>query len=94
MPRTPNIFANPSPQAIPLYLVASADAKAWLKVHGARAQNSAASQSWIGKLGQILYITENGLPILMAIGFGDTIARKRKRFGSGCRYCKSTRSSV
>ena len=82
MPRMPNIFANPSPQAIPLYLVASADAKAWLKVHGARAQNSATSQSWTGKLGQILYITENGLPILMAIGFGDASTRKRKRFGA------------
>ena len=82
MPRTPNMFANPSSQAVPLYLVASADAEAWLNTRGARVQNSAASQSWIGKLGQILCVTENGLPILLAIGFGDTIARKRKRFGA------------
>ena len=82
MPRMPNIFANPSSQAVPLHLVASADAEAWLTTQGARAQNSAASQSWIGKLGQILCITENGLPILLAIGFGDAIARKRNRFGA------------
>ena len=82
MPRMPNIFANPSSRAVPLHLVANADAQAWLKAQGTRTQNSAASQSWTGKLGQILYVTENGLPILLSIGLGDASARKRKRFGA------------
>ena len=82
MPRMPNIFANPSSRAVPLHLVASADAEAWLKAQGTRTQNSAASQSWTGKLGQILYVTQNGLPILLSIGLGDASARKRKRFGA------------
>ena len=82
MPRIPNIFANPSSQAVPLHLVASADAEAWLTVQGTRAQNSAVSQSWTGKLGQILCITENGLPILLSIGLGDARSRRRKRFGA------------
>jgi leucyl aminopeptidase len=81
MPSMPNIFAKPSSPAVPLYLVASADAKEWLKTQGSQTQNSAASQSWIGKLGQILCVTENGLPIILAIGLGDAASRRRNRFG-------------
>ena len=76
-----HLCAKPSSQAVPLYLVASADAEDWLSVQGSRAQNSATSQSWNGKLGQILCVTENGLPIVLAIGFGDATARSRNRFG-------------
>ena len=81
MPSMPNIFAKPSSPAVPLYLVASADAKEWLKTQGSQTQNSAASQSWIGKLGQTLCVTENGLPIILAIGLGDAASRRRNRFG-------------
>ena len=45
-------------------------------------QNSATSQSWNGKLGQILCVTKNGLPIVVAIGFGDATTRSRNRFGA------------
>jgi leucyl aminopeptidase len=82
MPPESNIFAHPSSQAVPLYLVASANAEDWLSAKGSRAQNSATSQSWNGELGQILCVTENGLPIVLAIGLGDATARSRNRFGA------------
>ena len=82
MPCKSNIFAQPSSQAVPLYLIASGDAENWLRAQGSRVQNFATSQSWNGKLGQILCVTKNGLPIVLAIGFGDATARSRNRFGA------------
>jgi len=74
-------FAAPTPNAVPLHLIARAEAENWLAARGVAAQNAAKTQNWSGKLGQILCLTEEGLPVRLAIGYGDTTERKRKRFG-------------
>ena len=73
-------FAAPTPNAVPLHLIARAEAENWLAARGIAAQNAAKTQNWSGKLGQILCLTEQGLPVRLAIGYGDTTERKRKRF--------------
>jgi len=65
-------FAAPTPNAVPLHLIARAEAENWLAARGVAAQNAAKTQNWSGKLGQILCLTEQGLPVRLAIGYGDT----------------------
>ena len=76
------IFAAPTPKSVPLHLIDRAEAKNWLAAGGIEAQNAAKTQNWSGKLGQILCLTEQGLPVRLAIGYGDAAERKRKRFGA------------
>ena len=76
------IFAAPTPKSVPLHLIARAEAKNWLAAGSIEAQNAAKTQNWSGKLGQILCLTEQGLPVRLAIGYGDAAERKRKRFGA------------
>ena len=66
------IFAAPTTTSLPLHLIARAEAEDWLAATGIEAQNAAKTQNWSGKLGQILCLTEQGLPVRLAIGYGDT----------------------
>ncbi len=75
------IFAAPTTTSLPLHLIARAEAEDWLTATGIEAQNAAKTQNWSGKLGQILCLTEQGLPVRLAIGYGDADERNRKRFG-------------
>ena len=77
-----SIFAAPTAGSVPLHLIAHAEAEDWLTARGGEVQNAAKTQNWSGKLGQILCLSEQGLPVLLAIGYGDAAERKRKRFGA------------
>jgi len=77
-----SIFAAPTAGPVPLHLIARAEAEDWLTARGSEVQNAAKTQNWSGKLGQILCLSEQGLPVRLAIGYGDAAERKRKRFGA------------
>ena len=77
-----SIFAAPTAGSVPLHLIAHAEAEDWLTARGGEVQNAAKTQNWSGKLGQILCLSEQGLPVRLAIGYGDAAERKRKRFGA------------
>jgi len=45
-------FAAPTPNAVPLHLIARAEAENWLAARGVAAQNAAKTQNWSGHRAQ------------------------------------------
>ena len=83
MPLKTPCFIAPRKRAIPLHLIDQQSAADWLKTRPKAHQNIAKHADWSAQLGQLLVFYDGeGAPECAVIGYGDSAARARLRFGA------------